>query len=74
MSQGALDGKPRVRDYMTRDVSTVAPDDTVGEVVERITNSDEPHSGYPVTSGRRVEGFITPATCWWPATTTRCSP
>jgi CBS domain-containing protein len=51
------DGKPLVRDYMTRDVATVSPDATVGEVARRIEESDE-HSGYPVTERRRVEGFV----------------
>jgi IMP dehydrogenase len=49
--------KPRVKDYMTRDVVTVAPEDTVVEVAERIADSDA-HSGFPVCDGRRVEGFI----------------
>jgi len=49
--------KPRVKDYMTRDVETVSPDDTVGEVAERIADSDA-HSGFPVCDGRQVEGFI----------------
>lgn len=59
MPQGALDGKPRVRDYMTRDVATVSPDDTVADVARRIADADEAHSGFPVCDGRRVEGFIT---------------
>ncbi len=42
---------------MTRDVATVALDDTVGEVAQRIAESDE-FSGFPVTDGRRVEGFV----------------
>ena len=50
--------KPRVRDYMTRDVATVSADDTVSEVARRIAESEE-HSGFPVTDGRRVEGFVT---------------
>jgi IMP dehydrogenase len=49
--------KPTVRDYMTRDVATVSPDDTVEEVALRIAESDE-HSGFPVTEGRHVEGFV----------------
>ncbi len=49
--------KPRVKDYMTRDVVTVSPEDTVGEVAERIADSDA-HSGFPVCDGRRVEGFV----------------
>ncbi|WP_436901702.1 CBS domain-containing protein [Halovenus halobia] len=49
--------KPTVRDYMTQDVATVAPEDTVRDVAERIAQSDN-HSGYPVCDGRHVEGFI----------------
>ncbi|GAA0653966.1 CBS pair associated ParBc domain-containing protein [Salarchaeum japonicum] len=50
-------GKPKVSEYMTRDVQTVSPDDTVAEVAERIATSDG-HNGFPVTDGRRVEGFV----------------
>ncbi|WP_435067144.1 CBS pair associated ParBc domain-containing protein [Haloplanus sp. C73] len=46
-----------VEDYMTRDVATVSPDDTVAEVARRIVES-EGHTGFPVTDGRHVEGFI----------------
>ena len=53
----ADDGKPRVREYMTRDVATVSPDATVREVAARIAESDE-HSGFPVAERRRVEGFV----------------
>ncbi|MFB6183002.1 MAG: CBS domain-containing ParB/RepB/Spo0J family partition protein [Haloarculaceae archaeon] len=49
--------KLRVKDYMTRDVETVSPDETVGEVARRIAESDG-HSGFPVTDRRRVEGFV----------------
>ncbi|QRV15923.1 CBS domain-containing protein [Haloterrigena salifodinae] len=49
--------KPKVKEYMTRDVATVAPDETVGDVATRIAESDE-HSGFPVCERRRVEGFI----------------
>ena len=48
---------PRVKDYMTRDVSTVSPSQTVREVSQRIIESDD-HNGFPVTDGRRVEGFV----------------
>ena len=41
---------------MTREVATVSADDTVGEVARRIAESD--HNGFPVTDGRRVEGFV----------------
>lgn len=54
---GTADGKPKVKDYMTRDVATVSPDATVEEVSHRIVESDE-HNGYPVCDGRRVEGFV----------------
>ena len=53
----ADEGKPTVQDYMTRDVVTVSPDDTVRDVAERIAESDQ-HSGFPVCEGRHVEGFI----------------
>jgi len=49
--------RPTVGDYMTRDVATVDLDDTVGEVARRIAES-EAFSGFPVTEGRRVEGFV----------------
>jgi IMP dehydrogenase len=49
--------KPRVADYMTRDVVTVSPEDAVGDVAERIADTDA-HSGFPVCEGRRVEGFV----------------
>jgi len=53
----AEEGKPRVREYMTSEVSTVSLDDTVADVARRIDESDD-HSGFPVTDGRRVEGFV----------------
>src|SRR5699024_8684551 len=49
---------PEVADYMTRDVVTVSPDDTVASGAEQVAESDE-HSGFPVCDGRRCEGFIT---------------
>ncbi|SDJ84395.1 IMP dehydrogenase [Halovenus aranensis] len=51
------DRKPSVEDYMTREVATVSPDATVGEVARRIAESDG-HSGFPVCDGRHVEGFV----------------
>ena len=51
------DSKPTVEDYMTRDVATVSPDDTVKDVATRIAESDD-HSGFPVCDGRHVEGFV----------------
>ncbi len=49
--------KPTVKDYMTHDVATVSPDDTVRAVSERIAKSND-HSGFPVCDGRQVEGFV----------------
>ena len=54
---GHAGGKPTVREYMTRDVATVSPDDTVRNVARRIAESDG-HNGFPVTQGRKVEGFV----------------
>ena len=48
--------EPRVSEYMTSDVETVAPGDTVAAVAERIAESG--HGGFPVCSGRHVEGFV----------------
>lgn len=55
--------KPKVRDYMTEEVATVSPEDTVGDVIEKMMN-DASHSGFPVvddSSGRNGEllGFVT---------------
>jgi CBS domain-containing protein len=46
-----------VDEYMTSEVATVSPDDTVREVATRIVESDG-HDGFPVCDGRRVEGFV----------------
>ncbi len=64
--------KPTVKDYMTRDVATVSPDETVGQVATRIAESEQ-HSGFPVCDRRRVEASSAPATCCSPRTTTRFS-
>ena len=53
----ASDGTSTVQDYMTREVATVSPDDTVEAVARRIAESDG-HSGFPVCDGRHVEGFV----------------
>jgi len=62
--RGGMEGRddgdrstPRVAEYMTDDVVTVSPDETVGEVAAMIAESDE-HSGFPVCDRRRVEGFV----------------
>ena len=47
----------RVKEYMTREVMTVSPDDNVTDVALRIVESDG-HNGFPVCDGRRVEGFV----------------
>jgi IMP dehydrogenase len=52
-----MSGNATVKEYMTRDVATVSPDDTVGEVARRIAESDG-HNGFPVCEGRKVEGFV----------------
>lgn len=54
---GTSDESPTVDEYMTHEVATVAPSDTVGEVARRIVNSGE-HSGFPVCTGRQVKGFV----------------
>ncbi|HET7324814.1 MAG TPA: CBS domain-containing protein [Halococcus sp.] len=54
----AESAKPRVKDYMTREVVTVSPDDTVASVARQVAESEE-HSGFPVCEGRRCEGFVT---------------
>ncbi|KAB1196793.1 MULTISPECIES: CBS domain-containing protein [Haloferax] len=50
--------KATVKEYMTREVQTVAPSDTVADVARRIAESDG-HNGFPVCDGRKVEGFVT---------------
>ncbi|KTG10047.1 hypothetical protein AUR64_10625 [Haloprofundus marisrubri] len=52
-----MSGNATVKEYMTREVSTVSPDDTVGDVARRIVESDG-HNGFPVCHGRKVEGFV----------------
>jgi IMP dehydrogenase len=47
----------KVDDYMTSDVATVSPTDTVSTVARRIAESDG-HNGFPVTEGRRVQGYV----------------
>ncbi|AGN02044.1 putative transcriptional regulator containing CBS domains [Salinarchaeum sp. Harcht-Bsk1] len=47
----------RVAAYMTEDVATVDPEETVAAVAERIVESED-HSGFPVAERRQVEGFV----------------
>jgi len=53
----ADEGAPTVEEYMTRNVATVSPDDTVGEVAHRIVDGDD-HTGFPVCERRQVVGFV----------------
>jgi IMP dehydrogenase len=52
-----MSDKATVEEYMTSDVETVSPDDTVSEVATRIVESDG-YNGFPVCEGRNVEGFV----------------
>jgi IMP dehydrogenase len=52
-----MTGKPTVGEYMTRDVATVDPDETVSSVAQRMVDTTG-HKGFPVTQGRTVEGFV----------------
>jgi IMP dehydrogenase len=52
-----MTGKPTVGEYMTRDVATVDPDETVSAVAQRMVDTTG-HKGFPVTQGRTVEGFV----------------
>ncbi|MDS0293199.1 CBS domain-containing protein [Halogeometricum luteum] len=53
-----MSGKAAVDEYMTREVQTVSPTDSVADVARRIAESDG-HNGFPVCDGRKVEGFVT---------------
>jgi CBS domain-containing protein len=56
--------KPKVKEYMTEDVVTVSPEDTVGDVIE-IMMEGEGHSGFPVVDeaadevNGEIRGFVT---------------
>jgi len=52
-----MESKPQVSEYMTQEVSTVSPDDSVDEVSRRIIES-EGHNGFPVCQKRAVVGFV----------------
>jgi IMP dehydrogenase len=52
-----MTGKATVEEYMTREVQTVSPSDSVADVARRIVESDG-HNGFPVCEGRKVEGFV----------------
>lgn len=53
----AVDARLRVAQYMTREVATVEPDDTVKRVAKQISRA-EGHSGFPVAENGRVLGFV----------------
>lgn len=53
----AVDERLRVAEYMTRDVATVSPEETVKRVAELIVNA-EGHNGFPVAEDGRVLGFV----------------
>lgn len=46
-----------VADLMTRDVKTVSPETTVGELLDRMLN--ERHTGYPVVRSGDIAGIVT---------------
>jgi Predicted transcriptional regulator containing CBS domains len=50
--------KATVDEYMTCDVQTVSPTDTVADVAHQIKNTAG-HTGFPVSEGRTVEGVVT---------------
>lgn len=43
---------------MSQEVATVAPEDTVGEVIEKMTEKTG-HSGFPVAEDGKLKGFVT---------------
>lgn len=47
-----------VAEYMTQEVMTVSPDDSVAEVTARISE-DTTHNGFPVSADGVVQGFVT---------------
>jgi len=49
-------GTPRVGDYMSVDVESVDPEDSVATVGRRMLEGD--HGGFPVVKGRRVVGYV----------------
>ena len=53
-----MTGRPQVSEYITREVKTVSPTDSVADVARRIKES-EGHNGFPVSEGRKVQGFVT---------------
>jgi IMP dehydrogenase len=50
---------PKVRDYMTQEVDTVSPENTVKDVIELIRRTG--HDGFPVVEDGRVTGYVSAA-------------
>ncbi len=50
--------KPRVKDYMTKDVVSLDPNITVRDAITRVVAQG--HVGLPVAAGHRLIGFVTP--------------
>jgi CBS domain-containing protein len=50
---------PKVRDYMTQEVDTVSPENTVKDVIELIRKTG--HDGFPVVEDSRVAGYVSAA-------------
>ena len=48
--------KLKVEDYMTHDVITVSPEDTVADVIDLIHKTE--HDGFPVVKNGKVEGYV----------------
>gem|GEM_PF-3878684 len=67
-----MEREPPVSEYMTPDVATVAPSDSVSAVTERINDPDGP-SGFPVCKNESSHDSSPVVTCWRP-TTPRPSP
>lgn len=50
---------PKVKDYMTQEVDTVSPENTVKDVIDLIRRTG--HDGFPVVEGGRVTGYVSAA-------------
>ncbi len=48
--------KPKVADYMTTEVITLSPEDTVSDAIELIYSTG--HDGFPVVDGRILVGYV----------------
>jgi len=50
---------PKVKDYMTQEVDTVSPEDTVRDVIYLIRKTN--HDGFPVVEDGKVTGYVSAA-------------